>query len=97
MSINEVVLSGTARGLGALRYTPAGIPIIEFSLQHVSRLQEAGAMRQVEVELPAIVIGGLAEGLAKAPLGGEITARGFLAKRGRDNAQIVLHATSIEY
>jgi primosomal replication protein N len=97
VSTNEVVLSGMAQRVGALRYTPVGIPVIEFSLQHVSRQQEAGATRQVEVALPTVVFGALAEGLAKASPGSEITARGFLAKRSRDSAQVVLHATSIEY
>jgi len=96
--MNEVVLSGTAHGLDALRYTPAGIPVLEFSVRHASTQAEAGQSRRVELEMPAIAFGTLAQRLAQS---GEpnppIMARGFLAKRSLRSTQVVLHARDIEF
>jgi primosomal replication protein N len=95
--MNEVVMSGVIRELDALRYTPAGVPVAEFRLRHASTQQEAGQMRRVALDLPAIAFGVVARRLADALPGGEVTARGFLALRSQKSAQIVLHANTIEF
>lgn len=96
--MNEVVLSGTAHGVNDLRYTPAGIAVLEFSLRHTSTQAEAGQSRRVELEMPAVAFGGLAERLARASVASRpITARGFLAKRSLRSTQIVLHARDVEF
>ena len=40
--------------LSALRYTPAGIPVIEFKLDHESEQDEAGTKRQVKAQISAV-------------------------------------------
>ena len=94
--MNEVVMSGVIREFDALRYTPAGVPVAEFRLRHASTQQEAGQMRRVALDLPAIAFGVVARRLADFPPGGEVTARGFLALRNQKSAQVVLHANTIE-
>ena len=42
---NQFVLSGKLIELDALRYTPAGIPVVNFRLSHESEQIEAGAKR----------------------------------------------------
>jgi len=97
VSLNEVVLSGTAHNLLDLRFTPAGIPVIEFSLRHSSIQAEAGHNRRVELDMPAIAFGTLAQRLAQDAPGRPIMARGFLARRSLRSTQVVLHARDIEY
>lgn len=97
MNINQVVLSGIARGRSVLRFTPVGIPIVEFNVHHTSTQREADATRQVELELPVIAFGRLAERMSVEPPDVEVTARGFLARRSRNSTQVVLHATEIEF
>ena len=97
MSINEVALSGTAHDLLDLRFTPAGIPVLEFSLRHASLQAEAGYERRIELDMPAIAFGSLAQRLAQDAPSGPIMARGFLARRSLRSTQIVLHARDIEY
>ena len=97
MSVNEVVLSGTAHDLLDLRFTPAGIPVMEFSLRHSSVQAEAGHNRRVELDMPAIAFGTLAQRLAQDAPSGPIMARGFLARRSLRSMQIVLHARDIEF
>ena len=73
-----------------LRYTPAGIPAFDFSLDHESEVSEAGGRRSVKATLRAVALGPLAESLAICSIGsgGEFT--GFLAGR-RNSKSLVFH------
>jgi primosomal replication protein N len=96
--VNEVVLSGVACDMHDMRYTPAGIPVLEFSVRHSSTQAEAGQTRKVELDMPAIAIGPLAQRLASADAANRpIVTRGFLARRSMRSAQVVLHASDIEF
>jgi primosomal replication protein N len=97
VNTNEVVLSGVAHDMRDLRFTPAGIPVVEFSLRHASVQTEAGQPRRVELDLPAIVFGPLAQRFADDAPTRPIMARGFLARRSLRSSQVVLHARDIEF
>jgi len=96
--VNQVVLSGVALDIRELRYTPAGIAVLEFSVRHRSTQAEAGQERTVELDMPAIVFGPVAQRLAAADATNRpIVTRGFLARRSMRSTQIVLHASDIEF
>ncbi len=88
------MLSGVVIGLEPIRYTPAGIPLLSFVLQHVSEQTEAGLKRKVECEVSAIAIGELAK--TNIQLGFSVKAKGFLAKRSAKSTQLVLHIDKLE-
>jgi len=94
---NQVELSGVLAELGALRYTPAGIPAIEFLIRHQSERLEAGMPRRANAEITAVAFDTLARQIASASLGATLTARGFLAAKNQRSAKIVLHVTDIEF
>ncbi len=81
-------------GLEAIRYTPAGIPLLSFVLQHTSELTEAGLKRKVECEVNAVVIGDIAK--SSIQIGDNIKAKGFLAKRSAKSTQLVFHIDKLE-
>jgi len=83
--------------LKALRYTPAGVPVVEFRLKHASERQEAGAVRKVSAELDAIAFEAQARLVAGSALGRPLRAEGFLAAKSRRSARPVLHVTNIEF
>ena len=83
--------------LKALRYTPAGIPVIEFRLKHQSEREEAGAKRKVSAELDAIAFEAQARLLAASAMGRPVRAQGFLSAKSRHSAKPVLHVTNIEF
>jgi len=92
--INKIVSSGRLVEQAALRYTPAGIPVIEFSLAHESMQMEAGAERQVQCEMHCICLGSKALELARLNAGCEILVKGFLAAKNRRwPAHLLLHVT----
>ena len=96
MEPNAVSLRGTLAALEPLRHTPAGLPLIEFRLAHRSTQIEAGYKRQVECDVMCIAMGEAAKALARLGHGASILVTGFLNRKNRMSAQLVLHATTTE-
>ena len=87
---NSLVLTACVAELGALRYTPAGLPALDLKLEHESTLEEAGKPRQVKAALKAVAFGAIAERLARQALGSLWRFQGFLATPG-NGKHPVLH------
>jgi primosomal replication protein N len=83
--------------LGALRFTPSGMPAVEFKLAHESEQDEAGRRRQVQAELGAIAFDAQARLMAQAKLNSQVTVQGFLAAKSKRSRKLVLHVTNIEF
>lgn len=68
----------------------------EFKIGHISRQVEAGMPRQVECEISAVALAGMAETIAGLPLGTKVKSIGFLAKKSRTSLQLVLHVNNVD-
>ena len=92
------MISGVVLAIEPLRYTPAGLPLLSFVLQHASEKIEAGLKRKVECEVNAVVLGNLAGELAKQHIqqGSLIKVKGFLAKRSAKSNYLVLHVEQLQ-
>jgi primosomal replication protein N len=88
--VNQLVLSARIAEATALRYTPAGLPALDFRLEHESEATEAGQPRQVKVAIRAVAFGSLAETLGKQAIGSSWKFTGFLATP-RNGKHPVLH------
>ncbi len=88
------MLSGVAVHIEPIRYTPAGIPLLSFVLQHASEQIEAGLKRKVVCEVNAVALGDLAK--ISIQIGDNMKAKGFLAKRSAKSTQLVLHIEHIK-
>jgi primosomal replication protein N len=75
-----------------LRYTPAGLPALDFELKHESQLSEDGQPRKVSLQLRAVAIGRIAEPLTALELGSEGHFGGFLAA-ARNGRGLLFHVT----
>jgi primosomal replication protein N len=73
-----------------LRYTPAGLPALNFSLESDTEIQEMGTKRQVKVSLNALAIGHLAESIGKQALGSVWKFTGYLGA-ARQGKNVVFH------
>lgn len=80
----------------AIRYTPAGVPIVGLKLSHRSVQHEAGVDRTVEMEISAIAADRVALRIDRIALGAELKLQGFLAPRRRNVKALVLHVTEFE-
>ena len=92
-----MTLAGTLAHLEPLRHTPAGVPLLQFTLAHKSVQIESGFKRQVECEVSCVALGEPARALARQAAGTAITVTGFLNRKNRMSAQLVLHATQTDY
>ncbi|HLS85847.1 MAG TPA: primosomal replication protein N [Burkholderiales bacterium] len=95
--MNRAELTGRIVELGALRFTPAGIPVVDFRLEHESEQDEAGGRRKVTAEIGAVAFDAQARLLATRAMGSEVTVRGFLAAKRKGSKRLVLHVTDIEF
>ena len=93
---NAVTLTGTLAHVEPLRHTPAGLPLIEFKLFHQSVQIEGGFKRQVDCEVSCIAVGEAATELSRHGPGAGLRVSGFLNRKSRMNAQLVLHAAHTE-
>jgi primosomal replication protein N len=93
--MNHVVLSACLFERSALRYTPAGIPALDFGLRHDSQMEHAGSLRSVKVDLKARGLGELTDQLARIELGVERVFTGFLGSQ-RNGRGVVFHVTALD-
>lgn len=96
MYCNQTIICGKITKLGVLRYTPAGIAIIEFTVKHVSQKIEAGVARQIMCEVLAVALDQLALIVAGFEINSTVKLAGFLNRRSHLNQQLVLHIDHIE-
>jgi primosomal replication protein N len=88
--VNQLVLTACLVEVSPLRYTPAGLPALNFSLESETEVQEMGNKRQVKVSLNALAIGHLAESIGKQALGSVWKFTGFLGA-ARQGKNVVFH------
>ena len=93
MEINALALSGELVDIEPLRHTPAGIPLVNFRLAHKSRQLEAGYKRQVECEMSGMAVGEVAMAMSRMEQGHAVSVEGFLNRKNRMSAQLILHVT----
>ena len=86
-------MSGELTAIEPLRYTPAGIPLLNFRLLHRSQQAEAGLRRQVECEVNGVAMAEVAVALSRLKPGQAARVKGFLNRKNRMSAQMVFHAT----
>jgi primosomal replication protein N len=91
---NLTQLSGRLLERGALRRTPAGIPVLEFLLAHVSTQVEADVERKVECEMACVAMGRPAQAMLAAKPGDGIRVSGISR---RQEPQATQPDTACEY
>ncbi|MGE0802992.1 MAG: primosomal replication protein N [Lautropia sp.] len=91
-----VTLTALLTERAMIRYSPAGVPVLECRLMHRSLQQEAGLDRQVEFEIGAVALGELTATLDTIDPGTALAVEGFLAPSRKGARQLLLHLTRIE-
>lgn len=92
--MNRLVLSAQLVERGALRYTPAGLPALDFALQHESQVTQDGQPRKVSMEIKARAVGEITKALLGLEIGSSHGFAGFLGSQ-RNGRGIVFHVTEL--
>jgi primosomal replication protein N len=93
--MNRMVLSAQLVERGAVRYTPAGLPVCDLGLKHESQVTEAGQPRKVFMEMRAVAIGEIAQRLLKEAIGIGGNFAGFVSHQ-RNGKGFLFHVTEFE-
>ncbi|QQS16314.1 MAG: primosomal replication protein N [Neisseriales bacterium] len=88
---NFLRLSGSITQEEPLRYTPAGVAILQVWLTHHSEQQQAGGTRKTDCVIQAVLTGQDAKKFTGQLIDKQIEAEGFLAKRSFLNPRLVFH------
>jgi len=94
--MNAMTVDARLAARADLRFTPAGIPALDFQLAHESMQIEAGGERRVACDLAAVALGPVARDLASVAVGANLRCRGFLARRYRTGMSVALHVNEFE-
>jgi primosomal replication protein N len=92
--MNRLLLSARLLERGARRYTPAGLPVLELKLEHQSEVSEDGTARRISMQIKALAIGAITDGIDALALGSSAEFAGFLAN-ARNGRGVLFHITSL--
>ncbi len=91
--MNQLRIRGKAVAKSALRYTPAGVAVLEASFEHEGTVTEDAGERALAFEFSAIALGAVAQAIDREPLGTPMVLEGFIAPRTRRTTRLVMHVT----
>ncbi len=99
MVVNRLEVLGTVSRSPAFSRSPAGIPHVEFQLEHQSQQLEAGYPRRAWFRITVIASGEQLTGHLHSLVGGQqVKVSGFISHHTTPNkiGKLVLHAEQIE-
>ena len=96
MRQNRVTLQARIVTREVLRYTPAGVAVLDFAIEHHSVQTEAGQARDVALTLDCVAIGENATSLDQTSNGVLLQLSGFLGNRSNKSRWVVFHVTEFE-
>jgi primosomal replication protein N len=94
--VNRLEVEGQVLEQSPVRYTPAGVPVLEFLLSHESEVSEAGVPRRIAFALQILVMGDLVQMAGTIGLGTTVRIQGFIAPVRKDSPKFRLHAQRIQ-
>ncbi|HEX4916980.1 MAG TPA: primosomal replication protein N [Limnobacter sp.] len=92
---NQFILIATLTAKSVLRYTPAGIPVCEFELEHESEQLEASKPRLVKCTVSAMAMGVAAKQVDQIALGQTVEWSGFMALRSHKSKSLRFHVCAM--
>jgi primosomal replication protein N len=94
--LNHFTLTAFLVSKDAIRFTPAGIPVMHCQLEHSGEVSEVGVARKIQMSVEAIAIGPIQKDLEQMDLGAKAVFEGFLAAKTLRNQRLVFHITHIQ-
>ena len=96
---NCLIIAGRVAGHHEPRFSPAGVPIARFTLEHHSRQTEAGILREARCRIVVLACGEeLMRTAEKLAPGSGVRVSGFISRTNhrQGESRLVLHAEHIE-
>ena len=93
--MNHFTLTAILVSKDAIRFTPAGIPVMHCQLEHSGQANEVGVARKIQMSVEALAIGPIQKDLEQMDLGAQAVFEGFLAPKTLRNQKLVFHINHI--
>ncbi len=94
--MNQLVLKAVLVQRAQLRYTPAGLAVLDMRLNHEMTRSVLGVDRQIKLEIAAQAWEKVAHDLLDFSLGASALFTGFLNRSGRSSSSLVFHIDTVE-
>jgi primosomal replication protein N len=92
--VNRLELNAQVQAISVLRYSPSGLPVLDFLLLHESTVIEAGQSRKIQLTMKSIALGVLAERISRFELGSTWLFHGFLGS-SKNLKSVIYHIQEI--
>ena len=92
--MNRLELNAQIESISVLRYSPSGLPVLDFLLLHESTVIEAGQSRKIQLTMKSIALGVLAERISRFELGSTWLFHGFLGS-SKNLKSVIYHIQEI--
>lgn len=92
--MNQLTLTASVIGRQALRYTPAGLPVLDLTLHHESEVVQEGQPRRVSVELRGRAVGSVVPAVERLDIGASRDFSGFIGAQ-RNGRGVVFHLLEV--
>ena len=96
MALNQFTLTAALVSKDAIRFTPAGLPVIYCQLDYVGEVMEVERPRKIQMSVEAVAIGPVHQVLAQMDLGAQAVFTGFMAPKTIRNPRLVFHINHIQ-
>jgi primosomal replication protein N len=93
--INQATLSATVLQKSVVRYTPAGVAIMNLHLEHSSQVQQAKSFRTIQFSIEAIALDDIALLVNGLNIGETYTFEGFWAPAHYRTQRITFHILAL--
>ena len=93
--VNQFTLTATLVAKSILRYTPAGLPICEFELEHEGEQLEASKPRMVKCTVSAVALGVAANQISGLEVGSLKNWSGVISLRSHNSKRLRIHVCSV--
>ena len=95
IGLNQARLTGTVVQLSVLRYTPAGVAVMNIELDHHSQVLQASSERAIMFTIDATALGEVALKVAELDLGKQYTFDGFWAPAHHRTKRMGFHILQV--
>jgi primosomal replication protein N len=93
--VNQLVLTARVIERHALRYTPAGLPVLDMLLTHESEVRQEGQARKVRLDIRGRAIGSVVAAVEGLEIGASRRFSGFVGSH-HNGRGIVFHLLHVE-
>jgi primosomal replication protein N len=94
--LNHFTLTASLVSKDAIRFTPAGLPVIYCQLEYRGEVIEVNQQRKIQMNVEAIAIGPVHQALLQMDLGAQAVFEGFMAPKTLRNQRLVFHINHIQ-